>query len=191
MDPIEKLLAEIKAEGETPAQKPSPAPPAPQPPNSTPSKSPSSSPQPRQGLSSNNLESLLERVKQESAAESSSPRHSSPQQSPPQPISIQPPIPGNGGHVDNLLNSVKSEFEEIEQAERLQRERSQREEARRQEQLKQQRREALAKRAQEWLKKLDPYSDEGFWFGQFAEHYASKLEAAIAYLEATPQKGEG
>lgn len=36
--------------------------------------------------------------------------------------------------------------------------------------------------AQQWLENLDPYSDEGMWFNQLAESYASRLEAAITYL---------
>jgi hypothetical protein len=48
---------------------------------------------------------------------------------------------------------------------------------------KQRRRKALVKQAEQWLNKLDPYSDEGFWFQQFAESYESKLEAAIDYLD--------
>lgn len=49
---------------------------------------------------------------------------------------------------------------------------------------RQQRRKAIAPKAEAWLKALDPYSDEGLWFEQFAYNYASRLEAAIDYLEA-------
>jgi hypothetical protein len=48
---------------------------------------------------------------------------------------------------------------------------------------KQRRRKILVKQAEQWLSKLDKYSDEGFWFEQFAESYDSRLEAAIDYLE--------
>jgi Mg2+ and Co2+ transporter CorA len=49
---------------------------------------------------------------------------------------------------------------------------------------KQRRRKQLTIKAKQWLKNLDPNSDEGFWFEQFADSYQSKLEAAIDYLEA-------
>lgn len=53
----------------------------------------------------------------------------------------------------------------------------------RDEELKKQRQKKLmTAKAQKWLKNLDPYSDEGFWFEQFALSYPSRLEAAIEYL---------
>lgn len=48
--------------------------------------------------------------------------------------------------------------------------------------------QAKAKRAQEiasaqaWLDKLDPLSDDGFWFEQFAESYESRIQAALDFL---------
>ena len=53
------------------------------------------------------------------------------------------------------------------------------EELKKQKQVKQ-----LTRQAEIWLKKLDPNSEEGFWFEQFALSYSSKLEAAIDYLKA-------
>ncbi len=47
------------------------------------------------------------------------------------------------------------------------------------EQAKRQEQERLAK---EWLEQLDWLSGEGIWFEKFAYNYASRLEAAIAYL---------
>ncbi|MGK7931786.1 MAG: hypothetical protein AB4041_10190 [Microcystaceae cyanobacterium] len=52
------------------------------------------------------------------------------------------------------------------------------------EQEKQQQAKRLTQQAKLWLEKLDPYSDEGFWFAQFAESYESRLDAAIDYLAA-------
>lgn len=52
------------------------------------------------------------------------------------------------------------------------------------EQQKQQQNKRLTEQAKVWLEKLDPYSDEGFWFSQFAESYESRLAAAIDYLSA-------
>ena len=53
------------------------------------------------------------------------------------------------------------------------------EELNKQKQIKQ-----LTRKAEIWLKKLDPNSEEGFWFEQFALSYPTKLEAAIDYLKA-------
>jgi hypothetical protein len=55
----------------------------------------------------------------------------------------------------------------------------------RQEELNKQKQiKLLTRKAEAWLKKLDPNSEEGFWFEQFAFSYPSKLEAAIDYLKA-------
>ncbi|MBE9188160.1 hypothetical protein IQ270_26860 [Microcoleus sp. LEGE 07076] len=40
------------------------------------------------------------------------------------------------------------------------------------------------RQAQVWLKKLDKDSDERYWFDQFAFKYASRIDAAIDYLQA-------
>ncbi|MDY6783115.1 MAG: hypothetical protein SW833_11310 [Cyanobacteriota bacterium] len=86
--------------------------------------------------------------------------------------------------TDNLLAELKSEFkkqnieEDLQQTEKAQREIMQAEKER------QQRRKALTRKAEMWLKGLDAYSDEGLWFEEFAYSYSSRLEAAIDYLEA-------
>ncbi|HBL57830.1 MAG TPA: hypothetical protein DDZ80_04555 [Cyanobacteria bacterium UBA8803] len=96
---------------------------------------------------------------------------------------------------ESLLVELKAEYEEQEQAEELKRQQQLREEQLRkeqqllQEQLKtqqreQRRREALTQQATEWLKTLDPRSEEGLWFEEFSYSYPSKLEAAIDYLQA-------
>ncbi|HEY9601475.1 MAG TPA: hypothetical protein V6C85_07695 [Allocoleopsis sp.] len=96
---------------------------------------------------------------------------------------------------DSLLAEVRAEFEEQQQAEELKRqqqlraeqlrhEQQLREEQLRAEQRRKRRREALAREATEWLKKLNPRSEEGLWFEEFSYSYPSKLEAAIDYLEA-------
>ncbi len=54
--------------------------------------------------------------------------------------------------------------------------------ARAERQRQQQARAALEASVNTWLERLDPYSDDGFWFEQFAAGYASRLEAAIAFL---------
>ena len=42
--------------------------------------------------------------------------------------------------------------------------------------------QAIAKKATEWLQKLDPLAGEGLWFEEFAKNYPSRLEAAIALI---------
>jgi hypothetical protein len=96
---------------------------------------------------------------------------------------------------ESLLAQVKAEFEEQEQVEEVKRqqqlkeeqlrqERQLREEQRRAQQRRQRKREALTQEAMEWLKNLNPRSEEGLWFEEFSYSYPSKLEAAIDYLEA-------
>ncbi|AFZ37711.1 hypothetical protein Sta7437_4238 [Stanieria cyanosphaera PCC 7437] len=51
-----------------------------------------------------------------------------------------------------------------------------------QEQQKQLQHKQLVQQAEQWLKNLDPNSDEGMWFNELAESYPSRLEAAISYL---------
>lgn len=96
---------------------------------------------------------------------------------------------------ESLLAQVKAEFEEQRQAEELKRQEQLREEQLRkeqqlrEEQLKAQQREqrkraALTQEATEWLKNLNPRSEEGLWFEEFSYSYSSKLEAAIDYLQA-------
>jgi len=89
---------------------------------------------------------------------------------------------------ENLLAQVKTEFElkrqQQQKEEQLRKEQQLREEQLRAEQRRQRRREALTQEATEWLKKLNPRSEEGMWFEEFSYSYPSKLEAAIDYLEA-------
>lgn len=96
---------------------------------------------------------------------------------------------------ESLLGQVKAEFEEKERAEELKRqqqiqeeqlrkEQQIREEQLRVQQREQRKREALTQEANEWLKKLNPRSEEGRWFEEFSYSYPSKLEAAIDYLQA-------
>lgn len=55
----------------------------------------------------------------------------------------------------------------------------------RQEELSKQKQiKRLSRDAEIWLKNLDPNSEEGFWFEQFAMSYESKQDAAIEYLKA-------
>ena len=87
-------------------------------------------------------------------------------------------------HEDSVLAQVKAEFEEQEKAEKLKKQQQLAEKKIKQEQIKQQQKEALASQAKEWLKNLNPLSEEGLWFEEFAYAYPSKLDAAIDYLQA-------
>ncbi len=63
-------------------------------------------------------------------------------------------------------------------------------EAQKREELRERRRkEALRKKAQQWLKNLDLRSPEGRWFEEFSYSYEDKLQAAIDYLEALRETG--
>jgi len=63
-------------------------------------------------------------------------------------------------------------------------------EQRRLQQLEEQRKADRLKKAETWLKELDPNSDEGFWFESFAVNYPSKLDAALEYLDAMNTSNE-
>ncbi len=63
-------------------------------------------------------------------------------------------------------------------------------EAQRREELRERRRkEALRETAKQWLKNLNPRSEEGRWFEEFSYSYENKLEAASDYLEAMRESG--
>ena len=63
-------------------------------------------------------------------------------------------------------------------------------EAQRREELRERRRkEALQEKAKQWLKNLNPRSEEGKWFEEFSYSYENKLQAAIDYLEAMRESG--
>ena len=63
-------------------------------------------------------------------------------------------------------------------------------EAQRREELRERRRKAaMREKAQQWLKKLNPKSEEGKWFEEFSYSYEDKLQAAIDYLEAMRETG--
>lgn len=126
------------------------------------------------------IEDLLAQVKADDAAKSPPPLPCSPvvPMGTPQGASL------NSGAIDSLLADLRDEYRQKEQAQARERQHQQEEERRQQERLKQLQREALRRDAQAWLKKLDPLSGEGLWFAQFAEHYSSRLEAAMDYLEA-------
>lgn len=91
---------------------------------------------------------------------------------------------GKPSQTDFLLQQIKAEYEEQEKAEKLKKEEELKQEQIKQQQILAQQKQAFKKQAEEWLKNLDPLSEEGLWFEEFAYKYPSKLEAAIDYLQA-------
>ncbi|HAC64760.1 MAG TPA: hypothetical protein DCF68_14800, partial [Cyanothece sp. UBA12306] len=78
----------------------------------------------------------------------------------------------------NLLSDLKHQYQTKKQSQSKNLQQNQ-EEIRYAEQKRQQKRKLLTRKAETWLENLDPSSDEGFWFEEFAASYSSKLEAAI------------
>jgi hypothetical protein len=95
----------------------------------------------------------------------------------------QPSI-SSAAKPDRLLQEIKADYEEQQEQLVLEQQQQAKQKQQRLEQLKAQRRAELTEQAAEWLKALDPKSTEGKWFEEFACNYASRLEAAIDYLEA-------
>jgi hypothetical protein len=112
----------------------------------------------------------------------------------------------NSGDRDKLIAEIDREYqkqarlrEEKLAAIQRQREASIAEQKRREQELiaaqkleeqrEQRRKAALQQHAQQWLKNLNPNSEEGRWFEEFSYSYDSKLAAAIDYLEAMRETG--
>ena len=74
-------------------------------------------------------------------------------------------------------------------AEQKRRERELIEAQQREELRERQRKAALRDKAQQWLKNLNPQSEEGRWFEEFSYSYEDKIQAAIDYLEAMRETG--
>ncbi len=84
--------------------------------------------------------------------------------------------------TDELLDALKTQHHRQKKEHNEEDYKRHREEIIKAEQQKQKKRKYLTQKAQTWLENLDPYSDEGFWFEEFAESYSSRLEAAVDYL---------
>ena len=85
---------------------------------------------------------------------------------------------------EDLFAEVKSNFEVKESATANKSYEQTIDDVRHEEQQRQRQEKALRTQAQKWLKNLNPHSDEGIWFEEFAYSYPSRLEAAIDYLQA-------
>ena len=91
-----------------------------------------------------------------------------------------------------LREAKLAEIERQKQARIEEQKRREREliEAQQREELRERRRkEALKEKARQWLKNLNPRSEEGQWFEEFSYSYEDKLQAAIDYLEAMRETG--
>jgi 4-alpha-glucanotransferase len=163
MDEMEKLLAQLKAEYEEEPASPS----LPQTP--TPSQQKRSQP-----LSSSPLDKLLTELK----AEIEQPQSYSP------PVSKSSSAERSHHSDDSTLKDLQAEFKAQEQLEKQRQQQALQEQQRVERERQQQKKQALKQQAQEWLKKLNPRSEEGMWFEEFSYSYEDKLEAAMHYLEA-------
>lgn len=175
MDPIERLLAEIKAESEPQHHSPNPEPP---PPKAAAKSQPSTS-----------IDDLLatlntppQKPTPAAGAAAITPSISSP--------AIEQKLPTTQLSADDpLLQAVKAKFTAQDQAEAELRQQQQQAEQLRQQQLREQQRLALTAQAQAWLDKLELHSEEGLWFEEFCSCYPSRLDAAIEYLQALSKGG--
>ncbi len=98
------------------------------------------------------------------------------------------PQPSNPNEETDLLNQLQ-QLKNLKQQQQTQTTtptnlRQNLDEIRLIEQRQQQQKKQAIAQAQHWLKQLDPYSDEGLWFDQFAESYSDRLDAALDYLKA-------
>jgi hypothetical protein len=208
MDEVDKLLAELQAE--QPQQKQVERSPAPSP---APGQNPASAPRSLDELLGQLGEDTRRSVRTELSKQPTPPKPPSTSSSSP-PISLQTfgerlSAPGMQQTPEkSLLADLKAHYQERDQAEALKRqqelrqqeqqrqqqkrdkERQEREKQHRLEVLRKQRRAELAEKAKNWLKHLNPRSEEGRWFYEFACGYESRLEAAIDYLEALQSVGQ-
>jgi hypothetical protein len=160
MDPLDKLLAELKAEN----AKDSPSMPAAPPSEAKP------------GASIADLLNAIDAptVRSEPTTEL---------QVTPAPASLSlPEIPNSKSSLPGSDRPQPPETQESDSEESDAKQ--ERAKQKRLEHLRQQRRSELREPARKWLSQLKPKSDEGVWFEEFACNYESRLEAAIEYLEA-------
>jgi hypothetical protein len=90
----------------------------------------------------------------------------------------------NNSSDEDLFAEVKSNFEVKQSATDNKSYEQTIDDVRHEEQQRQRQEKALRTQAQKWLKNLNPHSDEGIWFDEFAYSYPSRLEAAMDYLQA-------
>jgi hypothetical protein len=145
---------------------------------SSPSQS-SSVPSPADSSSANSINDLLISLQTQPSPPQAKPSQTKSSTSLNFPTTFPNPIAPNSApsdpSTDPLLAQLKAEYTEQDRQ-------AKEEEQQRLQQEQQQQRAALVRRAQAWLKSLDPHGGEGVWFEQFSAKYESRLEAAIDYL---------
>lgn len=92
-------------------------------------------------------------------------------------------------HKEEARIAEQKRQEEIRIAEQKRHEQDLLEIKQREELRERKRKEALREKAKEWLKNLNPRSEEGKWFEEFSHSYEDKLKAAIDYLDAMRESG--
>lgn len=90
----------------------------------------------------------------------------------------------NTSNSDNMIEDLQQQDQAEDRAEQERKHQEIIAQKQKQQEKERRRTEALKQKAQEWFNNLDPKSDEGLWFEEFAYSYESKLEAAIDYLKA-------
>lgn len=187
---MDDLLAQLKNEFEPRA-------------NSQPQQSPPTSVKPNSATAKPSIEEMLEALSHELEFGTRPNRASDSQ---PDPISPQQQVKNSAKNRDRLNALIDQDYQrqaDIREAKlaELQRQEAARiaEQQRRQQELieaqkqaalrEQRRKAALKERAQQWLKDLNPRSEEGKWFEEFSYSYEDKLQAAIDYLEAMGETG--
>ncbi len=185
---MDDLLAQLKNEFE-PEQKAS---------------SQQSKAQPPQSTSKGSMEEMLSDLREE--LESGRRRPNSTSSKPPLPVQSNQKIKNSAKNREHLNALIDQDYQQQAQkreaklaeikrqaeARIAQQKRRQQEliEAQKREELRELRRkEALREKAQQWLKNLNPRSEEGKWFEEFSYSYEDKLQAAIDYLEAMRETG--
>lgn len=184
MDEIDRLLAKLEPQSQSQSNQTSPSQSAKDSMNSQ-----ADQPAPPQATAS--IDSLLQSIDTKAPSPNTHLQQSQtkPQTKPHTKPQIKP------SSEENLLEQIQQQYQQQDQAElqrqqELQRQAEQKQQQESQqkqqrlEQLRIQRRAELEKTASDWLKQLNPKSAEGRWFEEFACSYASRLEAAIDYLEA-------
>lgn len=101
----------------------------------------------------------------------------------------KPTTPSSVGKItydtpNPLLEQLKQELSQEEKQRQQQQQEEEKAQKLRLDQQRQQQKKALEAKATQWLKQLNPNSEEGLWFEEFAYSYESKLVAAIDYLQA-------
>ncbi len=135
-------------------------------------------------IESSPLDSLLADVKAELATHTSQP------QPPVDLLQLSPPLSQPLPQIEtNVIQELQTEYQQQECLAQQNRQGQEQEQQRLEAQRQQRKRQALQQKAQDWLKRLNPNSEEGRWFEEFSYSHKSKLEAAMDYLEALRESG--